>query len=57
MIKNMRIPRYKTTIPDSEISDGTTPVYADSEARPERFLQKRHFCLSGQILKADENRA
>ena len=41
MIKNLRIPRYKPIIPDSEISDGTTPVYADSEARPERFLQKR----------------
>ena len=43
MIENMRIPRYKTIIPDSEISDGTTPEYADSEARPERFLQKRKF--------------
>ena len=43
MIKNMRIPRYKTIFPDSEISDGTRPVYADSEARPERFLQKRKF--------------
>src|SRR3989338_2786529 len=43
MIKNMRIPRYKTTIPDSEISDGTTPVFADSEARVDRFSQKRNF--------------
>src|SRR3989338_1083950 len=51
MIKNMRIPRYKTIFPDSEISDGTTPVYADSEARPERFLQKRNF-ISG---RADKN--
>src|SRR3989338_8483024 len=51
MIKNMRIPRYKTIFPDSEISDGTTPVYADSEARPERFVQKRNF-ISG---RADKN--
>ena len=43
MIKNLRIPRYKPIIPDSEISDGTTPVYADSEARLKRFLQKRNF--------------
>ena len=43
MFKNVRIPRYKTIIPDSDISDGTTPEYADSEARPERFLQKRTF--------------
>ena len=43
MIKNLRIPRYKTIIPDSEISDGPPPVFADSEARPERFLQKRNF--------------
>jgi len=41
MIKKLRIPRYKTIFPDSEISDGTTHEYADSEARPERFLQKR----------------
>ena len=43
MIKNRRIPRYKPIIPDSEISDGATHEYADSEARPERFLQKRKF--------------
>ena len=52
MIKNLRIPRYKTIIPDSEISDGTTPVFADSEARPERFLQKRKFFSD----RADKNR-
>src|SRR3990167_4837229 len=28
---------------NSEISDGTPPVSADSEARAERFLQKRKF--------------
>ena len=39
----MRIPRHKTFIPDSEISDGTTPVFADSEARVDRFSQKRNF--------------
>ena len=43
----MSIPRYKTpiTIPraDSEVSDGTTPVHADSEARADRFSQKRNF--------------
>src|SRR3989338_3173026 len=50
MIKNQRIPRYKTIIPDSEISDGTRPVCADSEARPERFLQKRNF-ISGRADK------
>ena len=43
MIKNIRIPRYKTIIPDSEISDGTTHEYADSEARAERFLPKKNF--------------
>src|SRR3990167_6542189 len=52
MIKNLTIPRYKTIIPDSEISDGTTPVFADSEARPERFLQKRKFFSD----RADKNR-
>ena len=41
MIENMRTPRYKTIIPDSDISDGTTPVHADSEARAERCLRKR----------------
>src|SRR3990167_9865008 len=51
MIKNMRIPRYKTTIPDSEISDGTTPVFADSEARVDRFSQKRNFISD----RADKN--
>ena len=39
----MRIPRYKTSIPYSDISDGTPPVFADSEARAERFLQKSKF--------------
>ena len=43
MIKNRRIPRYKPIIPDSEVSDGTRPACADSEARAERFLQKRNF--------------
>jgi hypothetical protein len=55
MIKNMRIPRYKPpiTIPraDSEISDGTTPVLADSEARVDRFSQKRKFISD----RADNN--
>ena len=41
----MRIPRYKTPIiilrADSEISDGTIPVCADSEARAKRFMPKR----------------
>jgi len=43
MIENQRIPRYKFSIPDSEVSDGTPPVYADSEARSEGVLQKRKF--------------
>ena len=51
MIKNRRIPRDKTIIPDSEISDGTPPVCADSEARPERFLPKRKFFSD----RADKN--
>ena len=43
MIENMRIPRYKISFPDSEISDGTRPVYADSKACPERFSPKENF--------------
>ena|SRR3989338_5163241 len=43
MMKNMRIPRYKPSIPDSEISGVTTTVFADSEARADRFSRKRHF--------------
>ena len=50
MIKNQRRPLYKHIIPDSEVSDGTRPVCADSEARPERFLQKRNF-ISGRADK------
>src|SRR3989338_792345 len=51
MIKNIRIPRYKTIFPDSEISDGTTPVFADSKARVDRFSQKRNFISD----RADKN--
>jgi len=39
----MRIPRYKISIPDSEISDGTPPVVADSKARSGRFFQNSKF--------------
>jgi len=58
MVENQRIPRNKFSIPDSEVSDGMPPVYADSETRSERGLQKRKFIsdradkiLYFQILK------
>ena len=35
---------------DSEISDGTPPEPADSEARPNRFLPKRNFFLTGREI-------
>ena len=65
MIKNMRIPRYKTpiTIPraDSEISDGTQPAYVDSEARMEVNLYstqrapRRWFRRGGHVHRSFRN--
>ena len=34
---------------NSEISDGSRPVYADSEAPAERFLPKRNFFQTEEI--------